>query len=135
MTRKPGPHASTDLAIYIDRRILELRYKKNQREIAIEAGFTNPNMLSMLKNGDTKLAIDRVATLAAALETDPKYLLRMALNQDGNETMANVYDEVIGTVVSRNETGWLEVLREASGNTDPAITSRARSSLRAIFGK
>lgn len=135
MARKPGPHATTDLAIYLDRRILELRYKKSQREIAIAAGFTNPNMLSMLKNGDTKLAIDRTASLAAALEVDPKYLLRLALSQQGNETMVRIYDEVIGTVVSRNEKGWLDELREASGNSDPAVTSRARSAIRAIFGK
>jgi transcriptional regulator with XRE-family HTH domain len=135
MARKPGPYATSDLAIYLDRRILELRHKKNQRDIAIAAGFTNPNMLSMLKNGDTKLAIDRTASLAAALEADPKYLLRLALAQQGNETMFRVYDEIIGTVVSQNEVGWLEVLREASGNSDPAITSRARSAMRAIFGK
>lgn len=135
MARNIGPHASSDLAIYLDRRILELRYKKNQREIAVEAGFTNPNMLTMLKQGHTKLAMDRVATLAAALETDPKYLLRLTLLQQGNQTMARVFDEVIGTVVSRNEVGWLEVLREASGGSDPAITSRARSAVLSIFGK
>ena len=135
MARKPGPHATSDLAIYIDKRILELRYKKTQGEIATAAGFTNPNMLTMIKQGHSKLAIDRVATVAAALEADPKYLLRLALDQQGNETMARVYDEIIGTVVSRNETGWLEELREASGNSDPAMTSRARSAIRAIFGK
>ena len=135
MARNIGPHASSDLAIYLDRRILELRYKKNQREIAVEAGFTNPNMLTMLKQGHTKLAMDRVATLAAALETDPKNLLRLTLLQQGNATMARVFDEVLGTVVSRKEVGWLEVLREASGNSDPAITSRARSAVLSIFGK
>ena len=135
MARKPGPHANSHLSIYLDRRILELRHKKSQRDIAIAAGFTNPNMLSMLKNGDTKLAIDRTGSLAAALEVDPKYLLRLALAQDGNATMARVFDEVLGTVVSRKEVGWLEVLREASGNSDPAITSRARSAVLSIFGK
>jgi transcriptional regulator with XRE-family HTH domain len=135
MARKPGPHATSDLAIYLDRRILELRHKKTQRDIATAAGFPNPNMLSMLKNGETKLAVDRVATLAAALETDPKYLLRLALDQHGNETMARVYDEILGTVMSHNELGWLEVLRDASGNSDPAVTTRARAALRAIFGK
>ena len=42
---------------------------------------------------------------------------------------------VLGTIVSRNEVSWLEVLREASGNTDPVITTRARSAIRGIFGK
>jgi hypothetical protein len=119
----------------LDRRILELRHKKTQGEIATAAGFTNPNMLTIMKQGHSKLAIDRVATLAHALEVDPKFLLRLALAQDGNVTMARVYDEIIGTVVTHNELGWLEVLREASGNSDPAITSRGRAAVLAIFGK
>ena len=135
MASKPGPHADTDLAIFLERRILQLQHKKTQRDIATEAGFTNPNMLTMLKKGQTKLAIDRVATLASALETDPKYLLRLALQQSRNETMVRVYDEVLGAVVTRNETGWLEVIREASNNSDPAVSTRARSAVRAIFGK
>ncbi|AGI66785.1 hypothetical protein OAN307_c10800 [Octadecabacter antarcticus 307] len=135
MANKLGPHAASGLAVYIDRRILELRYKKTQREIATAAGFTNPNMLTMLKQGHSKLPIDRVATLAAALEVDSKYMLRLALAQHGNETMLRVYDEVLGTVVSQHEVGWLTLLREASDNSDPAVTTRARSTILSIFGK
>jgi transcriptional regulator with XRE-family HTH domain len=135
MANKLGPHATSGLAVYIDRRILELRYKKTQREIATTAGFTNPNMLTMLKQGHSKLPIDRVATLAAALEVDSKYMLRLALAQHGNETMVRVYDEVLGTVVSQHEVGWLTLLREASDNSDPAVTTRARSTILSIFGK
>ena len=135
MANKLGPHAASSLAVYIDRRILELRYKKTQREIATAAGFTNPNMLTMLKQGHSKLPIDRVATLVAALEVDSKYMLRLALAQHGNETMLRVYDEVLGTVVSQHEVGWLTLLREASDNSDPAVTTRARSTILSIFGK
>jgi hypothetical protein len=49
MARHTGPHAASELAVYLDRRILELRHKKTQREIAVTAGFTNPNMLTMIK--------------------------------------------------------------------------------------
>ena len=58
-------------------------------------------MLTMIKLGDSKLAIDRVATLAKALETDPKNLLRLALLQDGNQTMMRVFNDIIGTVNNR----------------------------------
>ena len=135
MAKTTGPHYGTELTEFVGRRILELRNKKTQKEIAFAAGFTSPNMLTMIKQGISKLAIDRVGTLAAALEVDPKYLLRLALAQQGNETMLRVYDEVLGTVVSRNEAIWLETIREASGNSDPVVTSRARSAVRAIFGK
>ncbi|WP_458790808.1 hypothetical protein [Yoonia sp. MH D7] len=49
--------------------------------------------------------------------------------------MARVFGEIIGTVVSEREIGWLEVLRDASGNADPAVTTRARAAVRAILGK
>jgi transcriptional regulator with XRE-family HTH domain len=135
MSKKTGPHADTELAKFVDRRVLELRYKKNQNEIATIAGFTNPNMLTMIKQGRSKLPLDRVATLAEGLEVDPKYLLRLVLLQHGNETMQRVFDEVVGTAVSKNEVGWLKELRDASENSDPAVTTRARAALRAIFGK
>ena len=135
MASKSGPYANSELAVYLDKRILELKYKKTQREIAVAAGFVSVNILTMIKQGNSKLAMDRVATLAAALEIDPKYLLRLALLQKGNETMVRVFDEVIGTVVSDREVNWLQELREASSNSDPAVTTRARSALRAIFGK
>lgn len=135
MTKRTGPYAGSDLANFVAKRIKELQAVKTQREIAKAAGFPNPNMLTMIKQGDSKLAIDRVVTLAKALDVDAKHLLRLALAQDGSQTTMRVIDDVLGTVVSHNEVGWLEELREASGNSDPVITSRARAALRALFGK
>ena len=60
------PYAGTELAAFIGHRIADLRPRKSQIEIASEAGYPNPNMLSMLKSGTTKLALDRVAALASA---------------------------------------------------------------------
>jgi len=129
------PYGGTELAAFITHRIAELRPRKSQIEIASEAGYPNPNMLSMLKSGTTKLALDRVAALAKALETDPARLFRMALLQSGHETTRPVIEEVFGTVVTRNEVAWLEAIREASGNTDPTLTVRARGAILGIFGK
>ena len=61
--------------------MLELKPKKSQLEIASEAGFANPNMVAMIKNGSTKLALDRVPSMARALDCDPAYLLRLTLEQ------------------------------------------------------
>ncbi len=134
MTRQ-SPYAGTELSAFITHRIAELRPKKSQIEIATEAGFVNPNMVSMIKAGTSKLALDRVADLAKALETDPARLFRMALLQSGHETTRPVVEEIFGTVVSRNEVAWLEAIRDASGNTDPTLTVRARAAIRGIFGK
>ncbi|MHA6324551.1 helix-turn-helix domain-containing protein [Roseivivax sp. CAU 1753] len=135
MATPPFPHSETPLARFLRQRILELSAKKTQREIAVEAGFTNPNFLSMLKNGQNKLPLDRVLDLAKALETDPARLFLLALCQRSNESTYETVKQIFGTVVTRNEVVWLEALREASGGTDPRPTARALAALRAIFGK
>lgn len=53
MSKKP--HEDTRLAKYIERRVLELKARKSQLQIASEAGFPNANMITMIKNGSTKL--------------------------------------------------------------------------------
>lgn len=133
MTKKP--HENTQLAKYIERRVLELRPKKSQLQIANEAGFPNPNMVTMIKNGASKLALDRVPSMARALECDPAYLMRLALDQAVGDTSAQALIEIFGTPVTANELGWLQEIREASGHSDPRIASRSRAAIMTIFGK
>jgi hypothetical protein len=64
---KSRPYANTRLTEFISRRILELRPKKSQIEIATEAGFVHPNMMSLIKSGASKVPLDRVPALARAL--------------------------------------------------------------------
>jgi transcriptional regulator with XRE-family HTH domain len=129
------PYADTRLIPYLEKRILELRAIKSQAQIASEAGFTNSNMVAMIKSGATRLPLDRVPALAEALSVDPARLLQLAFEQWAGSAAARAFDAIFDTVVSSNEVGWLEEIRDASGNSDPAITTRARSAIRAIFGK
>ncbi len=134
MISRTKPHADTRLARFLQKRILELK-PKTQGEIAFEAGFVNANVLAMIKSGATKLPVDRVPALAKALACDPAWLLRLALEQEPGDTTAAALMEIMGATVTRNEIAWLTEIRDASGNSDPSLTSRARSMLRAIFGK
>ena len=129
------PYQDTPLAKFLDARVLELKYKKTQGEIAEEAGFVSPNMMTMIKKGATKLPLDRVPALAKALECDPALLLRLALEQAEGSTSATAIYDIIGQPITRNEMAWITELREASGDTDPRLTSRAKTALRAVFGK
>ena len=129
------PYEDTRLPSFLEKRVLELRPTKSQAEIASEAGFANPNMVAMIKSGATRLPLDRVPALAVALKVDPARLLQLALEQWGGSAAARAFDAIFDTVVSSNEVGWLEEIRDASGNSDPVITTRARSAIRAIFGK
>ena len=133
MTKKP--HENTKLAKYIGRRVLELKPKKSQLQIANEAGFPNPNMITMVKNGTSKLALDRIPSMSRALECDPRFLMRLALDQAVGDTAAAAIIEIFGTPITANELGWLHELRDASGDSDPRITARSRAAVRAVFGK
>ena len=75
------PYQDSRLAKFVETRVLELKHKKSQVEIAEEAGLVNPNMITMIKSGSTKLPLDRVPALAKALEGDPALMLRLALEQ------------------------------------------------------
>ncbi len=132
---KSLPFAHTELSAFLAKRVLELRPRKNQVEIATQAGFVNTNMLSMIKSGKTRLPLDRVPSLAKALECDAKRLFQLAITQDGYETTRTVIEEIFGTVVSQNEVRWLEAIRDASEHTDPALTLRTRATIRGMFGK
>jgi len=59
-------------------RLIE-RSPKIQREIALEAGYDHPNIISMFKMGNTKVPIEAVPGLAKALDEDPAVLLRLVL--------------------------------------------------------
>lgn len=129
------PHEHTELAKYIERRILELKPKKTQADIAAQAGYVNQNMITMVKQGRSKVALDRIPALAGALECDAAYLMRLALEQAIGGTAAATLIEVFGEPVTTNERAWLHEIRAASGNTDPRLTARSQVAIRAIFGK
>jgi len=129
------PYDDTRLAKYLERRISDLRPRKTQIEIANEAGFRQPNMLAMIKNGSTKLPLDRVIGLSKALECDPAMLFRMAVEQLTGDTSAMAIDTIFGAIITENETDWLRTLREASNDTDPTMTGKSQKAFRAIFGK
>lgn len=130
-----NPFQNTATAKLIADRIRDLSHRKTQAEIASEAGFPNANMMSFLKNGRNKLPLDRVPSLAKALEVDPAYLMRLALDQAVGATAAKAITEIFGSPATENERGWLTELRDASDNGDPRLTARSRAALRGIFGK
>lgn len=130
-----NPYENTPTARLISDRIRDLSHRKTQAEIASEAGFANANMMTFLKNGRNKLPLDRVPSLAKALEVDPAILMRLALEQAVGATSARAIIDIFGTPVTENEQGWLTEIRDASDNSNPRLTGRSRSALRGIFGK
>ena len=95
---------------------------KTQREISDEAGFPNPNIISMFKTGATKLPIERIGPLAKALEVDSAYLLRMVMLEYFPETWEHVENALKSIVLTANEVELIRAYRRVSGDRDGRVT-------------
>lgn len=106
---------------------IELSGKK-QREIAEALGYERPNIITMFKQGSTKVPIEKVPALAKVLGLDPAHLLSLAMQ----EYLPDVYktvQETFGRTVSANEYAIIQVIREITDNRDPPLTKQLRARL------
>ena len=92
---------------------------KTQKEIATEIGYDSANIITMFKQGLTKLPINTVGSIALALEIDPVFLLRLAFNEYFPETFEAIEDTLGTTFITENERNLLEQFRQNTNNTDP----------------
>jgi transcriptional regulator with XRE-family HTH domain len=120
VTRKKlsQPHANTSICRFLTKRIASLSGVKSQREIAAEAGYEKPNILSMFKRGETKVPLDKIPAIAKALDVDPAHLFRLGLEQQMPE-LAKIMHEVIGKTVTHNEFELVQAFRKATKDADP----------------
>lgn len=128
------PYADTRATKFVAKRIDELssrRRPKSQREIAFEAGFKMANILSMIKSGDSKVPLDRVPSLAKALEVDERILFRLTVEQHfRGSDLHRLVDKMGAATLTDNEVLWLELMRELTDNTDPAPTEPMKNAMR-----
>ncbi|MDP9155353.1 MAG: helix-turn-helix domain-containing protein [Pseudomonadota bacterium] len=68
---------------------------RSQRQLAEDLGYENPNVITMFKQGRTKVPINKINLLARALGLDPANLLRMVMEEYMPEAWA-VIDQTIG---------------------------------------
>lgn len=76
---------------------------KSQLEIAQEAGFDTPNIITMFKQGKTKIPLVRVGPLAVALSINPRHLMRMVLQEYAPETWHAVEESLGHLILSHDE--------------------------------
>lgn len=55
--------------------------EKTQAQIAQEVGFEKPNIITMIKQGKTKLPLAKIGLMARALGVDPVYLFRLTIEE------------------------------------------------------
>lgn len=87
-----------------------------QREIADAVGFKNQNMITMIKQGDAKLPIDRVPAMARVLGLDPLQLFNMALEQFYTPEAIKDLQAILPPVLSAPERELINLVREAGKN-------------------
>lgn len=121
------------LAEYVSKQIDALSGHKKQAEIAKDAGFEQPNMMSMIKTGKTRLALNRVPSLAKAINVDPIYLMRIWFHEYEPEILEFI-ERMIRLMSTDNEVAIINFIREVSGDTNPALDDGRREDLRKTFG-
>ncbi len=70
---------NSNVAHFIATRIEELALR--QSHVAEICGFERPNVITMIKQGKTKLPMDKIGSMAVALQTDPFQLYRMCMQE------------------------------------------------------
>lgn len=81
-----------------------------QKDIASKCGFDKPNMITMIKQGLTRLPLDKVGPMAMALETDPVQLLKMCMEEYQPATWKAI-EPFMETAMTRDELRLITALR------------------------
>jgi hypothetical protein len=109
------------VADYLAQRIVATG--KSQRDIAAEVGYENSNVITMMKQGLTKIPIVKVGAFARALEVDPAYLMRLVCMEYMPQTWGAIEDAV-GMVLTHNERLLIQEYRRRTCGTDPIPSIR-----------
>ncbi len=94
---------------------------KAQNDIAAECGWPKPNMVCMVKQGATRLPLDKVGTLAKSLEIDAVHLLRLTMQEYMPETFAAVEAAIGATILTEKERVLVETYRKFTAGTDANV--------------
>jgi plasmid maintenance system antidote protein VapI len=87
---------------------------KSQTQMAEELGYPNPNIITMFKQGRTKIPLNIIDKLAQVLDFDPIYFLRLVLHEYDPQTLV-VIDKILGRVfITADEMAIIETVRAAA---------------------
>ena len=101
---------------------------KSQVDIAKEMGFDRPNVISNIKNGNTKMPLARIGLAAESLGVDSLFLLKMVVAEyfPADEklkgvTFWNVIDDACKRMVTAEEYAIVLAIRKVANNTNPKL--------------
>lgn len=108
------------------------RSPKTRAEIAREMGYRNENVINMMLAGICRVPIDKVPSLASALNVETSHMMTLAL-EDYCPAILRAMEEAFDHIATPNQTEWLKVVRHISGGTDPRMTREIRDMLEEHF--
>ncbi|MDP2152230.1 MAG: helix-turn-helix transcriptional regulator [Methylotenera sp.] len=86
--------------------------EKTQRQIALEIGYTKPNIITMFKQGLTKLPLEKIWPLANALGIAPDELFYKVMKEYMPETFEALKPLLEGLALSPDEENLLTNYRK-----------------------
>ncbi len=86
---------------------------KPQLDIAKEAGFDKPNIITMIKQGKTKLPMDKIGKFAKAIEVDPIHLFKLCMNEYWPDTAVELQRIFGQSPLTNNELEIIDVVRQS----------------------
>ncbi len=89
---------------------------KTQSEICADIGYSKPNIITMFKQGKTKVPLDKIGPLASALGVDGREFFRMVLGEYMPETLRSLEPYMTIEGMTHQETFLLETYRAACGD-------------------
>jgi hypothetical protein len=91
---------------------------KTQVQIAEDIGYDNPNMITMFKQGKTRVPLIKVVPLARSLGADPAEFLHEWMDAYMPGILATL-EPLIGMPLTANEIAWVQRLRKLFGRVPP----------------
>jgi transcriptional regulator with XRE-family HTH domain len=99
---------------------------KTQLEIAESLGYSNANLITMIKKGTTRLPLDKVVPMARELDLDPSQLMREWFAVYMPDALPSI-ESALGYILSASEKSWIDGLRKNFGTVPPYDTSWSSS--------
>lgn len=93
---------------------------KTQREIAQELGYENANIITMFKQGLTKVPLAKAGSLAKALDVDPVFFFKLLLREYAPETLSAIEEFFETSFLTKSEQNLLGSYRHATQGLDSA---------------
>lgn len=89
---------------------------KTQSEICTDIGYSKPNIITMLKQGKTKVPLDKIGPLSRSLGVDGRDFFRIVLGEYMPETLAALSPFMDTPIKTHQEHILLESFRAACGD-------------------